>query len=449
VYQVESSRILFGGRRRGVRTGARAGSRTVSRTVVLLGLTSLFTDISAEMVTTILPVYVVLAMGSTPLQYGVIDGIYQGASALARLAGGVAADRRRRHKQVAALGYAISAACKIGMALAGQTLAGLGALVFADRTGKGIRTAPRDALISLSSRPEGLGLAFGVHRALDTAGAMLGPLVAFALLTLAPRRFDAVFVVSFLFALVGLAILVLFVRNRPEPAPREGMGAAERGDAAGAAERDAAGLGAAGAAPAASLRAALALLAVPRVRGLVAAAGGLGLVTLSDGFIYLGLQTRLDFAPRLLPLLFVGSALVFMLLAVPVGRLADRVGRGKVFVAGYGALALVYGALLAPSLPPAAVLGCLVALGAYYAATDGVLSALASAILPEELRASGLGLVTTANALARLAAALLFGALWTWAGVQAAIAAFAIGLAVAMAGTALLLVRHGTAGAPA
>ena len=115
-----------------------------------------------------------------------IDGIYQGASALVRVAAGFAGDRWRRHKEVATLGYGLSAVCKLGFLAVGSATGGLAALIFADRTGKGIRTAPRDALISLSSPRAQLGTAFGVHRAMDTAGAMLGPLVAFGLLLLGP-----------------------------------------------------------------------------------------------------------------------------------------------------------------------------------------------------------------------------------------------------------------------
>src|SRR5439155_5389271 len=131
-----------------------------------------------------------------------------------------------------------------------------------DRTGKGIRTAPRDALISLSTPREQLGTAFGVHRALDTTGAMLGPLLAFALLAVAPGRFDTVFVVSFCVALVGLGILTLFVEKpsrteRPAPTPAE---------------------------PSPSLRAAWGLLAAPRFRVLMVAGSLLGLATMSDGF---------------------------------------------------------------------------------------------------------------------------------------------------------------------
>ena len=413
MYQIENTGALLkrrgGGRRR-------LSWPRVSRNVLLLGLTSLFTDVSSEMVATILPLYLVYSLGLSPVQYGVIDGLHNGASALVRLAAGMVGDRTRRHKEVAAAGYGLSAACKLGLLAVGNAFSALSAIVFLDRTGKGIRTAPRDALISLSVDRKDLGTAFGVHRALDTGGAMLGPLVAFGLLALAQDAFDAVFVVSFCFALIGLSILLFFVQNRPG-AP-----------AVGEAERF-------------SVRASLGLLALRPFQVLVGVAGVLALVTMSDGFLYLALQRRLDFDARLLPLLYVGTAIVYMVLAVPVGRIADRYGRWRIFLGGYGLLLVAYGLLLLPPFGAAGVVGFLVLFGAYYAATEGVLMALGSAILPPALRGSGLALIVTATSFARLGASIVFGALWTVWGLEAAIALFAVGLVVALPAAAVTLAR--------
>jgi hypothetical protein len=366
----------------------------VSRNVLFLGLTSLVTDISSEMVSAVLPLYLVLYLRLTPLEFGIVDGLYQGVGAIVRIAGGLFADRWRRYKEVAVAGYALSAACKLGLLAAGSAPTALGAVVLLDRTGKGIRTAPRDALISLSSSRVGLATAFGVHRALDTSGALLGPLVAFGLLALVPGAFDAVFVASFCAAVVGVGVLVLFVEN---PAP-DGTRTAER----------------------VSPRAALGLLSAPRFCALVVAGAVLSLATIADGFLYLGLQRRLSFGVGFFPLLYVGTALVYLLLAVPAGRLADRIGREQVFIGGYVLLLLGYAVFLLPVASPAQLVAVLALLGAYYAATDGVLMALASAVLPGELRTSGLALLTTATGLARLLASVLFGALWTWRGVETA-----------------------------
>jgi MFS family permease len=416
MYQVQNSQALLKTHRR-LLAGGRARA-FVSRTVLLLGLTSLFTDISSEMVATVLPLYLIYTIGLTPLQFGVADGLYQGGAALVRVASGFVGDRLRRHKEVAVVGYGLSAVCKLGFLAVGGALGALSAIILLDRTGKGIRTAPRDALISLSTPREQLGTAFGVHRALDTTGAMIGPLLGFVLLAVAPGRFDAVFVVSFCIALVGLGILTLFVENPPAPA------------AAPAPEE-----------PKVSLRAACALLGGSRFRMLVLVGCGLGLATMSDAFVYLGLQRRLEFETRFLPLLYLGTALVYMTLAVPFGRLADRFGRARVFVGGHALLLLVYGVLLLPGIGPLAVVGCLALFGAYYAATDGVLMALGSSLLPEGLRGSGLALLATGTSLARLCGSITFGALWTFGGLSTAITVFAAALAVSTAAAALVATR--------
>jgi MFS family permease len=416
MYKVESSGALFRAHKRLLARRRRGPG--VSRVVVLLGLTSLFTDISSEMVAAVLPLYLVYTLGLTPFQFGIVDGLYQGAAALVRIGGGFAADRWQRHKEVAAFGYGLSAVCKLALLAVGSAWAALTAVVVLDRTGKGIRTAPRDALISLNAPRPQLATAFGVHRALDTTGAMLGPIVAFALLTLVPLGFDTIFVTSFCFALVGLGILVLFVDGRSrvenvDAVPLEPV----------------------------RLRSAFALLRAGRFRTLVLIAGALSLMTMSDGFLYLGLQQRMDFDFGLFPLLYVGTAAVYMLLSAPIGRLADRVGRGVVFVGGYVLLLLVYSSLLLPTTGTAVLLLYLVLFGAYYAATEGVLMALASAVLPAELRASGLAVLVTTTSIGRLLASVVFGGLWTWFGLDAAVVAFAAGLALAMSVTALALVR--------
>jgi len=395
----------------------------VASTVVLLGVTSLFTDVSSEMVAAVLPLYLVLQLGFTPLQFGIVDGLYEGVTTLVRLAGGYVADRWRRHKEVAAGGYALSAACKLGLVAAGGAWGAAAGIIALDRTGKGIRTAPRDAMISFSTPPADLGRAFGVHRALDTTGAMLGPLVAFVILAIVPGAFDSVFVTSFCAAVIGLGVLVLFVDN---PARHAAVPPA-----------------AAAAGPGMPPRAVAGLLAVPRVRALVVAGAVLALATVSDGFVFLTLQRRASLQVGFFPLLAVGVALVYMLLAAPVGRLADRVGRGLVLLGGHLLLLMVYATLLAGASGIVVVAVTLGLLGAYYAATDGVLAALASAALPAHARSSGLALVASGTALARLAGSVLFGAVWAVWGLQGAVAGFLVGQLAAIVVAALVLGRHG------
>jgi MFS family permease len=386
----------------------------VSSTVVLLGVCSLLTDISSEMVSAVLPLWLITVVHLQPIQYGIVDGLYQGAAAFVRLVGGFVGDRRGKHKGVAAFGYGLSAVCKLALAAVGSAFGSITAIIMLDRSGKGLRTAPRDAMISMASREEDLGSSFGVHRAMDTVGALLGPLVAFGLLAIAPLAFDTLFLVSFCFAIAGLGVIVLLVREpaRRRPAP------------------DAEPL---------RVRAAFALLREPRFRGLFVAATVLGLATTSDGFIYLTLQRSLDLDPALFPLLFTGTAVTWMLLAAPVGRLADRVGRGRVLLTGYVLLLAVYAVLLGPSIGMTGLFVALFLLGAYYAATDGVLMALGSGHVSETLRGSGLALLGTAVSIARLLASVLFGALWTWLGIQTALAIFAGALVVAMAVAAVAL----------
>ncbi len=386
------------------------------RNVVMLGLVSLLTDVSSEMVATVLPLYLVFTLGASPLVFGAIDGTYRGAAALVQVASGFVSDRWRRPKEVAGLGYGISAVGKVALVAAGNTIGGIGAIVAFDRVGKGIRTAPRDALISLSSAKENLATSFGVHRAMDSFGAMLGPLVAFGILFVAPARFDAVFVVSTMFAVLGLAVLVLTVQGRPRRAPRQDT-------------------------PAPSLRAAAGLVRDPRFGLLLLAAVGLSIASVSDAMIYVGLQRKIDFEPAIFPLLYVVTAVAFMGLAIPFGQLADRVGKVPVLLAGYAMLFVVYGVLLMGSFGYGMLIVCLVALGAYFAATEGVMTALAGAVLPEKLQASGIGILITVVSIGQFLSSLAFGALWFAIGLQSAVLIFAAALALAIAVAAPLLWR--------
>jgi MFS family permease len=388
---------------------------SVGPTVWLLGLTSLFTDISSEMITSTLPLYVMFSLQLSPVAFGLIDSVQQGGASLLRLASGVVTDRWQRHKETAAAGYAASAACRIGLLLVGRSSVGITALTFLDRLGKGVRTSPRDAMISLSTPRAGLAAAFGVHRMLDTLGAILGPIVAFAVLARIHNGYDVVFVVSFVLALIGLAILIAFVRNPV-------VGADEtpaRPISAGTRE----------------------LLREGRVRVMAISVGCLGATTLSDSFIYLVLQRRLDFNPIYLPLLYVATPAVYMALAAPVGAVADRVGRGTVVIAGYVALLAVYAMLLLAASGMATLVLSILCMGAYYAATDGVVPALASAVVPPRLRATGLSVVGSANDAGKIASGLTFGWLWSRLDIGAAVGVFVVALLVTLVVTGPVLRR--------
>ncbi|MGQ5637582.1 MULTISPECIES: MFS transporter [unclassified Streptomyces] len=471
----------------GTAAGRRRGpGPKIAPVVLVLGTVSLITDVSSEMVTAVLPLYLVTTLGFSPLGFGTLDGVYNGVSALVQLTGGHLADRVRGHKLLAGLGYGLSAVCKPLLLIAGS-LGTLGAVLALERTGKGLRTAPRDAMISLSTPADVQGRAFGVHRAMDTTGAMLGPLAAFLILRAAADGYDAVFGVSACVAALGVLVLVLFVPGRrdgagagvaagrrPGPAGTAagasgtavdppGMAAAAAGTTAGPAGAVAAGARVAGdvtmgeagggdpvgvqsetpagggAKPPVRLREAVGLLRLPRLRALAGCAALLGLTTVSDAFVYLLLQRRAGVGEQWFTLLPLGTAVVFLLLAVPLGALADRIGRRTVFLAGHAGLLTAYGLLLWAPATPVLAPAVLALHGIFYAATDGVLPAAVAGLVPAQLRATGLAVVGTSQALARFCCSLAFGAAWTVWGDGPALAGSAIGLlcCAAVAGTVL------------
>ncbi|GAA3884239.1 MFS transporter [Saccharothrix violaceirubra] len=380
----------------------------VPGTVLALGTVSLLTDVSAEMMTAFMPVYLLVTLNLNYAQFGVLDGLYTGATAVLRLVGGHLSDRTNRHKAVAAVGYGLSAVTKFLFPLAGTSAFGIGATMAADRAGKGLRSAPRDALISLATPPDRLGAAFGVHRTMDTIGALLGPLITFLLLQQIGIVAGPVFAVSGAFAIVGLIVLIAFVREHPKKPDRG---------------------------PAPAIRAGLALLKDRKFRRVAIGTAVLGLATLSDAFVFILVQKATAVPLGLLPLMPLGTALIFLAAATPLGRLADRIGRWPVFLGGHVLLLAVYVMLLAPGSGYLGVGAALLLHGLFYAATDGVLSARVSPLVPETLRASGLAAVQTGQALARLVSSVAFGYLLEkatfHAAVLAAIAALVVSVLVA------------------
>ncbi|MFC7275717.1 MFS transporter [Paractinoplanes rhizophilus] len=384
--------------------------RRVSSTVILLGVVSCLTDISSESVSSILPLYLTAVVGLSPVAYGFLDGVYQGVSAFVRLAGGYAADRGGHPKWVAVVGYGASAVSRIAM-LPAQGFAAITAVVTADRLGKGLRTAPRDSLIAESSDPRMLGRAFGMHRMLDTVGAAIGPLVAFALLAAVPGSYDSIFVVSFAFATIGVVVLLLFVPNL-----RTTVSAARVG-----------------------FRMVMREVGGRRLRGPLIAATVLGLMTVGDGFLYLSLQERDDFAAKYFPLLYVGTNIAYLALAIPLGRLADRVGRSKVLLGGHVVLLGCYVLAAVPAGGIGLTLVTLMMLGVFYAATDGVLPALISKLVSADARGSGIAAAQTVQAVARFASSVVFGLLWNIQGPAKSLVLFTVLLAAAVPVAAWLL----------
>lgn len=389
------------------------GIRTVSSTVITLGIVSMLTDISSESVSAILPLYITGFLGLSTIAFGVLDGLYQGVSAVVRIAGGYASDRIDQPKWVAFVGYALAAVARVGL-LFWTGFAALTAVVTADRLGKGIRTAPRDALITATSDPARLAASFGVHRMLDNIGAAIGPFLAFLILLVVPDGFHIVFTASLVFATIGVLVLGLIVPNvrtrkaraeAGEPRPRVDWRSVVRG----------------------------------RMRRVLAAAGILGLVTIGDGFVYLVLQARSDFAAQWFPLLYVGTNVAFLAFAIPLGRLADRIGRARVFVWGHAGLLAAYVVAALPIADIAATLLCLVFLGGFYAATDGVLSALTSQLSTPDTRGTAIATAQTVVAVTRFVSAAGFGLLWFAVGREPAMIVVAVVLAIAIPLVAVLL----------
>jgi hypothetical protein len=237
---------------------------------------------------------------------------------------------------------------------------------------------------------------------MDATGALIGPIVAFAILGTIQNGYDAVFVASLSSAVVGLAVLVLLVQN-PGPAQRPPLGSP-------------------------SIAAAIGLLRMSAFQHAALATLALGAMTMSDAFVYLSLQRGADMSARALPLFYVITSAFYLVFAIPVGKLADTIGRFNVFLAGHIALIALYLILLTRPSAAVAFAVALPILGVYYAATEGVLMAVGSSFLPEALRTSGLALLTTILAIARFGASVLFGLLWVRFELEIAVTVFLVGL---------------------
>ena len=375
----------------------------VKRPVFVLGIVSFLTDVSSEMVYPLVPLFLTSTLGAPLAAVGLIEGLAESAASLFKAGGGWLSDRMRARKPFVIAGYALSAASKPLMAAAFVWPVAL-LVRFADRTGKGIRTAPRDALVADVTPPELRGRAFGFHRAADTLGAVAGPAAALGLLAAFGGSFRPVFIVAFVPALAGVALLAL-VRERPP-------GAAGR-PAAAAGWRD---LGAGF----------YVFLAV----SLLFALGNS-----SDVFLLLRAKD-LGLSNSEVVLSYVLFNLVYAAVAMPAGIASDRLGRRGVIAFGFGVFAAVYvGFGLAGG--GAAVWPLFAVYGLYMAMTEGVGRALVADFVPSERRATALGLYQGAMGAMVLLSSVIAGALWDTVGPSAP---FFLGGATALAALVLLLV---------
>ena len=391
-----------------------AAPHAVPRVVIWIGMTSLLTDLATEMVGSVLPAFLFSVLLLPPLMVGFMDGLYQGAAAILRLPTGIWADKYQHHKQVAALGYGMSVVAKVGLLLSlqwGLLIALIG--VGMDRVGKAVRTAPRDVLIAAHAHKDQQGAAFGLHRAMDAVGALAGPLLAFCILAASPENYELLLVVSLVFAVLGYLALQLKVPSLKD-IPRKDLSKVTSAPSA------------------SSWRMLFQRLKAQRAYWvLLGCATALSLGLVSDGMLYLYLQQSAQVPSSWMPLFYSGTALIFVLLAYPVGKLADRVGAKWIVIGGHALVVLWYLVMLhVPKM--VGVGGTLLVMGFFYAATDGVLMAQAALLLPESVRTTGLALLGALMGLGRMLSSTLFGAMWQWQGQSTAFWVFSVVLAVAV-----------------
>lgn len=391
----------------------------VSKAVFLLGIVSFFTDVSSEMLVPVVPQFLAFVIGASRLNIGLIEGIAESTAALLKVWAGYLADRTGRPKLMTVTGYGLSALSKPFFAVASAWPHVL-AIRFADRFGKGIRSAPRDVLLADAAEDTARGRAFGFHRAMDTAGAAAGPLVVLLLVYLLAgttlsheigpehrRVYTTVFVAAAIPAVLGWLVLVLFVRER---ARRESDAARPRITLSGL---------------------------DPRYRVFLAIVTLFSIGNSSDAFLVLR-ATSDPIGMRFVEFLWV--YVVFNAFSAFVslrsGILSDRVGRRPVVVAGWLVFAVVYFAMARISTP-AGVWVWFIVYGAYSGMTEGILRAYAIDLAPVHLRGTAVGAYYTFTGAALLPASLVAGLLWDTFGPAAP---FYYGSATALVSAALLAV---------
>ncbi|MBZ3665330.1 MFS transporter [Pseudomonas monteilii] len=362
----------------------------IPRSVWALGFVSMFMDISSEMIHALLPLYMVTVLGTSVVAVGVIEGIAEATGSITKVFSGALSDRLGKRKLLTVLGYGLAALTKPVFPIA-SGLEWLTAARFVDRVGKGIRGAPRDALVADVTPAELRGAAFGLRQALDTVGAFLGPLLAIVLMWLTASHFQTVFWVAVIPAFVAVYILIAFVRE-PETPPA-----------------------------ARPVRTPLALHELVQLGSaywrLIGLATVFTLARFSEAFLLLRAQD-MGLAPLWAPAVLVLMALAYSLSAYPAGVLSDRVGRRGVLMAGLGLL--IAADLLLALLPGWGGLALGVAAwGLHLGFSQGVFAAMIADSAPAHLRGTAFGLFNLLTGVALLAASVVAGLLWDGAGFQA------------------------------
>ena len=363
--------------------------RRIPRTVWALGLVSLFMDISSEMIHALLPLYLVTTLGASTLAVGIIEGIAEATASITKVFSGALSDWIGRRKLLAVVGYGLATVTKPVFAIADTIGVVIGAR-FLDRVGKGIRGAPRDALIADVTPEQLRGAAYGLRQSMDTVGAFVGPLLAIALMAITADAFRTVFWIATIPALVAMTILVIGVRE-----PARGTSEVKR--------------------PAPRLSDVLRMETA--FWGVVIVASMLTLARFSEAFLLLRAHdVGVRFA--LVPMVLVAMNVAYAMAAYPAGVLADRFGRRVVVSAGILFL-VIADLILAFGGTISMMLVGVVFWGLHMGFTQGLFAALVADTAPAHLRGSAFGLFNLAIGLAMLAASVIAGALWDRHGPQA------------------------------
>jgi MFS family permease len=357
------------------------------RNIVALGLVSMFNDVASEMAYPIVPLFLTSVLGAPVSIVGMIEGIAEATASILKVFSGWLSDRLRNRKRFAVGGYLLSAFSKVVLALAASWAFVLGAR-FMDRFGKGIRTAARDALIAESADPSSRASAFGLHRALDTAGAVMGPLIALFLLQSLKTSYATIFLIAALPAFVGVMILWLVVheqRHAPHATPLP-------------------------------LRFSARQFGKPFTLFLfVNMLFALG--NSSDAFLILRSQS-VGYSAVGTVLLYVSFNVIYSLLSYPMGRLSDRFGAHRVLSISFFLFAAVYAGFGAATDQPMLLI-LFPVYGVYMAMSEGVGKAYIANLVPQETRGTALGLFYTSTGIMTLFSSLIAGFLWNYVSVPA------------------------------
>ena len=352
----------------------------------VLGFVSLLMDISSEMIHALLPLFMVGTLGMGVALVGLLEGLAEATALILKVCSGVISDWFGRRKPLAVLGYGLGAATKPLFALAtGPGLIFTARLL--DRVGKGIRGAPRDALVADIAPPEQRGAAFGLRQSLDTVGAFVGPLLAVALMLLWANDFRAVFAVAVVPALLAVLLLMVGVREPARPAGAARSNPISRAN----------------------------LKRLPRAYWWVVGVGAVfTLARFSEAFLVLRAE-QLGMALALVPLVMVAMNVVYSLTAYPFGKLSDRVSHHGLLLAGLSVLVLA-DVVLAVSTHWVGLLLGVALWGVHMGMTQGLLAAMVAAQAPADLRGTAFGFFNLVSGVALLAASVLAGLLWQYLG---------------------------------